>query len=100
MFTLLHSSMDKELFEKHVCNHSSHYEKYDGGVRPTYRLKLKYPYPFSVSYVCSLHSSTNQELFEKHVCNHRSHNEKYDGGTRPTYRLKLKSIALAVIELR
>jgi len=30
MFTPLHSSTDQELFEKHVCNHSSHYEKYDG----------------------------------------------------------------------
>jgi len=28
MFTLLHSSMNQELFEKYVCNQSSHYEKY------------------------------------------------------------------------
>ena len=28
MFTLLHSSMNQELFEKHLCNKSSHYEKY------------------------------------------------------------------------
>ena len=28
MFTLLHSSMNQELFKKYVCNQSSHYEKY------------------------------------------------------------------------
>jgi len=48
---LLYSSTNQELFKKHVCNHSSHYGKYDGAVRPSYRLKLKYPLPFSVSYV-------------------------------------------------
>ena len=52
MFTLLHSSMNQELFETYVCNYqSSHYEKYDDAVLPSYRLKLKYPLPFSVSYV-------------------------------------------------
>jgi len=29
----------------------SHYEKYDGVACPSYRLKLKYPFPFPVSYV-------------------------------------------------
>jgi len=61
--------MNQELFKKHVCNQSNHYEKYDGAVCPGYRLKLKYPLSFSVSYVQLLHSSTNQELFEKHSCN-------------------------------
>jgi len=42
---------------------------------PSYRLKLKYAFPFSVSYV-QLHSSTNQELFEKYLCS--SHYEKYE----------------------
>ena len=28
MFNLLHSSMNQELFEKHLCNQNSHYEKY------------------------------------------------------------------------
>jgi len=28
MFYLLHSSTNQELFEKHLCNKSSHYEKY------------------------------------------------------------------------
>jgi len=28
MFILLHSSKSQELFEKHLCNKSSHYEKY------------------------------------------------------------------------
>jgi len=70
MFTPLHSSTNQGLFEKHVCNHSNHYEKYDDAVRPSYRLKLKYPLPFSVSYSMFdlLHSSTNQEVFEKHLC--------------------------------
>jgi len=30
MFTPLHSSKNQELFEKYVCNQSSHYEKYNG----------------------------------------------------------------------
>jgi len=51
MFDSLHNSTNQELFEKHVCNHSSYCEKYNGAARPTYRLKLKYPLPFSASYV-------------------------------------------------
>jgi len=39
--------------------------KYDGTVHPSYRLKLKYPLPFPVSYFQLITSSTNQELFEK-----------------------------------
>jgi len=74
MFTPLHSSMNQELFKKHICNHSSHYEKYDGVAHPSYRLKLKCPLPVSVSTMFdSLHSSTNQEVFKKHLC----HYEKY-----------------------
>jgi len=45
------SSTNQELVEKHVCNQINHYEKYDGAMHPSYRLKLKYPLPFSVSYV-------------------------------------------------
>jgi len=48
MFTLLHNGTNQELFEKYVCNQSSHYEKYDGAAHPSYR--LKYPLLFSVSY--------------------------------------------------
>ena len=29
MFNPLHSSMNQELFEKHLCNHNSHYENTD-----------------------------------------------------------------------
>jgi len=49
MFTLLHSSTKQELFEKYVCNQSSHNKKYDGAAHPSYPLKLKYTLPFSVS---------------------------------------------------
>ena len=45
------SSMNQELFEKDVFNQSSLYEKYNGAARPSYCLKLKNPFPFSVSYV-------------------------------------------------
>ena len=51
MFTLLHSSMNQDLFEKYICNQSSCYEKYDGTSYPSYHLKLKYPLSFSVSCV-------------------------------------------------
>jgi len=45
---------------------------------PSFCLKLKYPLPFSGSYVqLIIHSSTNQKLFEKHHCNKSSHYEKY-----------------------
>ena len=51
MFTPLHSSMNQELFEKYVCIQSSHYtRKYNGTAHPSYRLKLKYPLLFFVSY--------------------------------------------------
>jgi len=51
MFILLHSSTNQELIEKYACNQDNHYEKYDGATRPSYCLKLKYPLPFSISYV-------------------------------------------------
>ena len=51
MFTLLHSSTNQKLFEEYVCNQSNYYEKYDGSVCPSYCLKLKNPFPFSISYV-------------------------------------------------
>jgi len=77
MFDSLQSSTNQELFKKNVCKHSSHYEKYDVAVHPIYR-QLKYPLPFSVTYVwLVIHSSTNQEVFEKHLCNKSSHYEKY-----------------------
>ena len=76
MFAPLHSCTTQELFEKYVCNQSSHYEKYGCAVRPIYHLKLNYPLPFSVSYFNLLYSSTNQELFEKNLCNQGSHYEK------------------------
>jgi len=73
MSTLLHSSASQELFEKYVCNHSSHHEKYNGAMRPNYHLKLRYPLPSLSAMSNSLCSSTNQELFEKHLCNQDSH---------------------------
>ena len=42
---------------------------------PSYRLKLKYLLPVSVSYVRRV--SMNQEVFEKHLCIKTSHYEKY-----------------------
>ena len=51
VLTLLHSSTNQELFEKHLGNQSSYYEKSDGAVRPSCRLKLKYLLHFTVSYV-------------------------------------------------
>jgi len=50
MFTMLHSSTNQELFEKYVCNQSSHYEKYDGAV-PQLLSETEVFIPFSVSYV-------------------------------------------------
>jgi len=74
MFTLLHSSMNQGLFEKYICNQSSHYEKYDGAKN---RLKLKDPLPFSVSYVW-LVVQKYESRTAKHLCNQSSHDEKYN----------------------
>ena len=49
MFTPLHSSMNQKKSTSVQCNH---YEKYNSAVCPRYRLKLKYPFSFPVSYVC------------------------------------------------
>ena len=76
MFILLHGSTNQDLFEKHVCNHSSHYENYDGAARPSYCLKLKHNCPSLSAMFDSLHSSMNQEVFEKNLCNKSSHYEK------------------------
>jgi len=50
MFTLSHSRMNQELLEKYVCNQSTHYEKCNVAMHPSYRLKLKYSFPFSVTH--------------------------------------------------
>jgi len=50
-YRAVQSSTNQELFEKHVCNHSSHNEKYNGAAHSGYHLKLKYPLPFHVSYI-------------------------------------------------
>ena len=65
MFTPLHSSAN---------NHSSHCEKYDGAVRPSYHLKMKYPLSAMLDL---LHSNMNQEVFEKYLCDKSRHYEKY-----------------------
>jgi len=36
MLTPLHSSANLVPFEKHICNQSSHYEKYDGAACSSY----------------------------------------------------------------
>jgi len=77
MFIPLYSSANQELFKKYICNQNSHYEKYDGATCPSYRLKLKYPLPFSVSSIWLIHNGTNQKVFEKHLCNKSSHYVKY-----------------------
>jgi len=48
MFTPLHSSTNQELFEKYICNQSSHYEKYDG-VQLSSETEISISFP--VSYV-------------------------------------------------
>jgi len=51
MFTPLHSRMNQELLEKYVCVKVTTMKSADSAVRSSYRLKLKYPFRFSVSYV-------------------------------------------------
>jgi len=90
MFYPLHSSTNQELFEKHICNHSSHYEKFDGAVRPVIVWKWSIHYPSLSAMFDSLLSSTNQELFENNVSKLSSHYKNYDVAACPSYRLKLK----------
>ena len=51
MFIPLHSRMNQELLEKYVCFKVATMKSTDSAMHPSYRLKLKYPFPFSVSYV-------------------------------------------------
>ena len=44
---------------------------------PSYRLKLKYPFPSLSAMFNLLHSNMNQELFDKHLCNQGSHYKKH-----------------------
>jgi len=67
MITLLHSSINQELFKKYACNQSSHYEEIQWYHAP--QLKLNIHYPSLLAIFNSLHSSMNQELLEKHLCN-------------------------------
>ena len=80
MFNPLHSILNQELFEKHLCNPRIPKER-NGAAHPSY---INYSLKSEVSIMlrcrlCStqLHSSMNQELFEKHLCNQNSHYEKY-----------------------
>ena len=41
MFNPLHSKTNQELYEKHLCNQSNHYEKYEWGCMP--QLKVSGP---------------------------------------------------------
>jgi len=80
MFTLLHSNTNQKLFKKYLCNQSSHYENIDSVVHPSYRPKLKYPFPYSVSYVQLVHYTAvwiKNCLKSTSICNRGSHYEKY-----------------------
>ena len=67
---------DQELFEKYVCNHSSHYEKYDDDACPSYRLKVSIAL---LCQLCSTHYTAVQinNCLKKYLCNQGSHYEKY-----------------------
>ena len=43
----------------------------------SYHLKLRYPLPFSVSYVRFITQQYKSRTVWKHLCNHNSHYEKY-----------------------
>ena len=78
MFTLLYSSTNQELFEKHVRNQSSHCEKYDSSARaPVIVCNWSIHCPSLSVMLDLLHSSRNQEMFEKHLSIKSSHYEKY-----------------------
>jgi len=77
MFTPLHSSMNQELFEKYVCNQSSHYENMIVLRAPVIVCNWSIHCPSLSAMFDLLHSSMDQEVFEKHLCNKSSHYEKY-----------------------
>jgi len=50
----------------------------DSAAHPSYRLKLKYPICFSVSYVQLVTQQFESRIvFEKHLCNQGSHYENF-----------------------
>jgi len=73
MLKLLHSKTNQELYEKYLCNYSSHYEKYKwiepltpvAGAAPiNYHLKSE----ASIVLLCQLFSTVaEQDLIEKHL---------------------------------
>jgi len=74
MFTLLHSSMNQELFKKYISNHFYPLWKTWWCRMPQVSSETE----VSIAFLCQLlHSSMNQELFEKHLCNQGSHYEHY-----------------------
>ena len=98
MFTPLHSSTNQELFEKHVCDQSSHYEKY-GRFLVTQRKPSRATTKLMVFAVSKDEWNTKEDtgtslknalhvlrLSKRHLATSNSE--------------KIKPVALAVIELR
>jgi len=100
VFDLLHSSTNQEVFEKHLCNKSSHYEKYGQFLitqrkpsRTTTKLTL-----FTVSKDgWNTKEDTGKSLKNGTYCSV----PKGTSGAEATLNSeKIKPVALAVIELR
>ena len=71
MFTPLHSSTNQKLFEKYSTSVIKvvTMQKYNVATYPSNRLRLKYPFPFSVSYVraeVTLETEKNQAHSSSH----------------------------------
>jgi len=97
MFDSLHSSTNQELFENHLCNKSSHYEKYK-----QFLITQRKPLcattklmPFTVSKdECNTKEDTGK--FLKNTLHVLSHAKRYLLGWSD---VKSRQVALAVIEL-
>ena len=71
MFKLLHSKTNQELYEKHLCNESSHYEKVPCTPCCAHQLsseKWGIHYTSLSTMFNLLHGNMNQELPKNHLC--------------------------------
>ena len=100
MFDLLHSSTNQEVFEKHFCIKSSHYEKY-GRFLVTQRKPLRATTKSTLFTVSkdewNTKEDTGKSLKTLHILQYAK------GTSRAEVTLnseKIKPVAIAVIELR
>ena len=91
--------MNQELFEKHVCNQNSHYEKYRWCCVP----QLSFETEVSIALLFKLCSTRYTAVQIKNCLKSTSvikvDTEKYDGAVCPSYCLKPLPFSVSYVQL-